>query len=383
MTHCSRRNFLGVGAACVMVPYLTSTTFGETPSAAPSPRPLLHQADLFHPHGDPDDHFDLATVFALLLRSRVDLRGIFIDYPPAHRMGDPAVAAIGQMNRLCATAIPVATGSAVHFTAADDSTAIRESQELSPRETGAIRLIHETLRRADVPVAISCVGSATDIAWAAVLEPALVREKCAGVWLNAGSANPNPDQPEMLEFNVKLNPAAYAAMFRLPCPLYWFPCWDQVEQRQSGEFGTFYWLSHREAFDGVAEELCRYFQYMFDRSSDPRWLMMLESKRNADRWAQILADRRGMWSTASLLHVAGLSVLRSGEIIPNNKVSDSDELLFRMEPVSVTCDVEGRTTWRLTESPEERWIFHCLAPEDYPQAMTRVMRELLRSFCST
>lgn len=29
------------------------------------PHPLIHQTDLFHPHGDPDDHFDLATVFAL------------------------------------------------------------------------------------------------------------------------------------------------------------------------------------------------------------------------------------------------------------------------------------------------------------------------------
>ena len=44
--------------------------------------PIIHQTDLFHPHGDPDDHFDLAAVFALAAQGRLDLRGIVIDYPP-------------------------------------------------------------------------------------------------------------------------------------------------------------------------------------------------------------------------------------------------------------------------------------------------------------
>ena len=26
---------------------------------------LVHMTDIFHPHGDPDDHYDLALVFAL------------------------------------------------------------------------------------------------------------------------------------------------------------------------------------------------------------------------------------------------------------------------------------------------------------------------------
>jgi hypothetical protein len=49
--------------------------------------PLIHVTDLFHPHGDPDDHFDLASVYALALQGRFDLRGIVIDYPPGFRAG--------------------------------------------------------------------------------------------------------------------------------------------------------------------------------------------------------------------------------------------------------------------------------------------------------
>ena len=57
---------------------------------------FIHQTDLFHPHGDPDDHWDLATVFALAGQGQLNLRGIVIDYPPPHRAGDPATLAVAQ-----------------------------------------------------------------------------------------------------------------------------------------------------------------------------------------------------------------------------------------------------------------------------------------------
>ena len=38
--------------------------------------PLFHQTDLFRPHNDPDDHFDLAVIYALALQGKIDLRGI-------------------------------------------------------------------------------------------------------------------------------------------------------------------------------------------------------------------------------------------------------------------------------------------------------------------
>ena len=69
--------------------------------------PIIHQTDLFHPHGDPDDHFDLATVFALAAQQRLDLRGIVIDDPPPRRRGDPALGAVAQSSRLTSVVTPV------------------------------------------------------------------------------------------------------------------------------------------------------------------------------------------------------------------------------------------------------------------------------------
>jgi hypothetical protein len=44
---------------------------------------MLHVTDLFRPHIDPDDHWDLACAYALAYQDAVDLAGVLIDYPPA------------------------------------------------------------------------------------------------------------------------------------------------------------------------------------------------------------------------------------------------------------------------------------------------------------
>ncbi|MBN1507805.1 MAG: hypothetical protein JW955_13225 [Sedimentisphaerales bacterium] len=43
--------------------------------------PLIHVTDLYRPHIDSDDHWDLACVYALAQRGDVALRAIVIDYP--------------------------------------------------------------------------------------------------------------------------------------------------------------------------------------------------------------------------------------------------------------------------------------------------------------
>ena len=38
--------------------------------------PMVYATDLFHPHDDPDDHFDLATVLAM---PELDVKAILLD----------------------------------------------------------------------------------------------------------------------------------------------------------------------------------------------------------------------------------------------------------------------------------------------------------------
>ncbi len=75
--------------------------------------PMLHVTDLFRPHNDPDDHWDLACVYSLAAQGKVDLRGILIDYPDTERASDPDVLAVAQMNYLTGKAVPVMIGAPV------------------------------------------------------------------------------------------------------------------------------------------------------------------------------------------------------------------------------------------------------------------------------
>ncbi len=344
----------------------------QTPAGAAG-APLIHVTDLFHPHGDPDDHFDLAVAYALALRSSLDLRGVVIDYPPDFRPGDPAVVAVAQMNRLAGLALPVAIGTSLRLK--DRRDALPGAPE---QETAAVRFIHAQLREAERPVALACVGNAADIVVAALREPELFKDKCAGVYLNSGSAHDNPASPAQLEFNVRLDPAAYAAMFDLPCPLYWFPCWHTTEQRQSGADGSFYWLPHAEALGHVSAGLANYFAYMFDKSANPKWLRALKAMPPGASWDKILGEKRGMWSTASQFAAAGLRVTKEGEIVSANGVGDA--AVFAVTPVEATCADDGRATWKRVEAPTGRWMLSVTDPARYPAAMTRAVATLFMVF---
>ena len=372
----SRRGFLrtgiaaGAGTAVLQVPGVAHA------QAVPGGMaPVIHVADLFHPHGDPDDHFDLAVAYALALKGRFDLRGVVIDYPPDFRPGDPAVVAVTQMNALAGMAVPVAVGTPHRLKSR------RDAQPDAPaRETAGMRFLLEQLRRAVRPVSVICVGSAADIIVAALREPSLFEEKCAGVYLNSGAAHSNPDHPTILEHNVKLDPAAYAAMFDLPCPLFWFPCWDITERRTSGVDGSFYWLPHKEALDGISAGLANFFAYMFSRSTAPKWLRDARKMPPAEMWAGILKEKRGMWSTASQFAAAGLSVTKDGEIVPAAGVGDA--AVFALDAVEVSCADDGRTTWMRTQKAQKpvRRMLRVTDAARYPAAMTRAVSELFKAF---
>src|SRR5262249_20763604 len=147
---------------------------------------LLHQTDLFRPHNDPDDHWDLACAFAIAKLGLRPLVGVLIDHPPGppvlNHASDPDFAAVAQMSRLTGIHPPVAIGSATYFS---------DRTKGSSAPVG-VEFLLRTLRESPVPVAISIVGSARDIAEAIDREPELFTEKCERLYLVCGSGHPDP-----------------------------------------------------------------------------------------------------------------------------------------------------------------------------------------------
>ena len=148
---------------------------------------VLHETDLFRPHEDPDDHYDLACQFALAKMGRIRLAGVLIDWPPSPGYGDPDVLAAAQMNQLTGQCAPVGVGC-------------------PPGESGGTgeALLRRTLEDAPEPVTLHIVGSSRDVARFGRENPELFRKKVRAIYLNAGSGTDSG----RLEYNVALDPKA-------------------------------------------------------------------------------------------------------------------------------------------------------------------------------
>ncbi|GAB4136400.1 MAG: hypothetical protein Kow0040_22380 [Thermogutta sp.] len=357
-------------------------------ATATEPVPMIHVTDLYRPHNDPDDHWDLACVYALAFQSRAELLGVLIDYPLPGAAHDPDVLAVAQLNYLTGKAVPVMVGSP-RFQ--DSSGGAAQAEEADLR---GVRAMLDWMRRSPRPVVIHVLGSCRDVALAGRLEPQLFEQKCSGVYLNAGSGTRDPQKAAVLEWNVHLDPAAYRAVFDLPCPVYWMPCFEDVPNRpgegfRTAEYGTFYRFRQGDVLPHLSPSLRNFFAYMFlhgnllqpdDTSSfvpRPDWLRFLTARPDPDLIARIAAMDRNMWCTAGFFHSVGLTVTQEGSIVP---ASHAAEPVFTFDRVRVSCSEDGVTRWsdadKTADSPP-RFIFHVRDVSRYPIAMTTAMRSLL------
>ena len=324
----------------------------------------IHETDLFRPHGDPDDHWDLACQYALHKLGRHQLAGVMLDYPPTVRNGrscQPDISAVAQLNYITNSCVPVGIGA---------------PDTMPESENGGSKLLIDTLRRSEDKVTIHIVGSSQDVASALAREPELFEEKCAGIYLNAGSGIENG----LLEWNVHLNPASYSAIFSAKCPVYWMPCFERVPDATKGEdmavgrYGTFYRFVMGDILPKLSPAMQNFFLSMLNRETTSNWLQAIERDVDEDLMTKYSQMPRNMWCTGGFLHAVGLSVSRDGEIVS----SDAGDTVFRFLPVRISCTKEGHTAWE-TDGMAASYIFTVTDVQRYPEAMTKAMCTLLKN----
>ena len=332
---------------------------------------LIHITDLYHPHNDPDDHFDLAQVFALAKCGYFSLEQVIIDWTTHPVYGDPALCAVAQMNRITGLNVPVSIGA--------DTDLLGEKPELwadapVPQVQAAERIL-SILRESSDPVCITIAGGALDTAIALARGPELFREKCAGIILNSGSAT----NTGYINYNVALGRRAYAALFDAPCPLFWAPCYDDHDTGK-GRHQTFWSFRMNEVLDAVRPPVQAFFLYMLTRSEDPRYLRYLTKPVDEEALCAFGKKERHMWCTGTIFNAAGLTVDPAGRILPEAGCPDP---VYRYEPVTVRCDEDGVTHWQPkgpdgAEAPGPRFIFAVTDEERYAAAMTAALAALLK-----
>lgn len=335
------------------------------------PVPLIHTTDLFRPHNDPDDHFDLAVIYALAMQGRVDLRGIVIDRPPPKFDGDPDVAAIAQLNHITGLTVPVVVGSSQSMKSPNHT-----QPSAPPSDKAAVQFILDTLRQSSQRVAITIVGSCRDTAIAGKTDPALFARKCAGIYVNAGTGSPDPRLAATLEYNVTLDPVAYRALFDLPCPVYWLPCFEDYEgEWRVRRYATYWRFRQEEVLPALSPRMQNFFLYMFERLRETDWLRYLYRQTDASMIQRYGQQERNMWSVVSFLHIAGLTVTTTGELVSPKAAGDAG--VYTFQPVRISCNESAVTNWQPDPRSTNRYMFMVKDMDRYQSAMTKALRTLL------
>ncbi len=288
--------------------------------------PVIYSTDLYHPHDDPDDHFDLATLFAM---PELDVKGIIIDMANIHQQfpsqsaeKKPGIVALRQMFRLSGREVPFTTGLDQPLRSPDDQGLTQDKNA-----QGAVELILTTLRQSQEKVSIFTVGSLRDVAAAYNREPDLLRAKVRAIYANVGTG-PEGFQEE---WNVGLDREAYRRILLSELPVQWYPCFGR------DNYYTWFIVDQSKVLDNVAPQLKAYFDYALTQSQeDP--LTYLSRSLPAP------TGPRNMWCTPSFIDLAGRKIYRTER--------GYEALAQPPQPGAASIDCYRMVPVRLTEQPE-------------------------------
>ncbi|MBX7257193.1 MAG: nucleoside hydrolase [Candidatus Hydrogenedentes bacterium] len=310
----------------------------------PAPKtPIVYTTDLYHPHDDPDDHYDLATLFAM---PEFDIRAIVIDCGERGKER-PGIPAIKQMEKLTGRQVPYAVGLTANLRDLDDDGTSQPAEDQK-----GVELILSVLRDSDKPVTIFATGSMRDVAAAYNRAPDLFRTKLGRIYMNAGNTNGKD-----IEWNVSLDVNSYRRILESGLPIYWVPCFG-TETRQS-----FWVFRQSDVLDRVRPELQQFFIYALDKTPvvDDGPVKALTAPIRSEAKSKWWPQERNMWCTAAFLDAAG----RKG------KTFDFAPAMFRLEP-------DGKTAL-VTEGGMSVPTIRILDPKGYAEEMKSVLQSLLSS----
>ena len=329
--------------------------------------PIIYCTDLFHPHDDPDDHFDIAALFAL---RELDFRGIVLDQGNKQERS-PGRIPVEQMNFLTDRNVPCTIGLAEPLKIPDDA-AFDQAEEY---QTG-VNLILEVLEDSKDPVTIITVGSLRDVAVAFNRKPELFRNRISRLMIFIGEASAGT-----LEWNVDLDRNAFIRIMNSGLPVWWIPCFDGGNFKNKGNAS--YWRAkHTDLLNYASDRVMNFFIYALLKKSSPNHLEILGRDVEESERKQILLETRNLWCTAVFTEAAGRKIVQRG----NEWISTPDALLekkdricevFRFVPVSLLVNDEARVLYE--ESPRSHRIlrFQIVNTELYPDIMTSVTSRLI------
>ena len=342
-----------VALAGVAFSPFTGMAPGVTPAAAATRVPVIYSTDLLHPHDDPDDHFDLACLYAML---EADLRAVILDNGQSQARR-PGFKPVWQLNYLTGRHVPAATGLCQKLKSPEDPALDQPAESQN-----GVNLLLQTLRDSAEKVVIIFVGSARDTVAAFNREPELFRTKVRGIYGFIGEAN----DPAFIEYNVELDPQAFVRLMRPDLPFFWLPCFDGGLWQNHGH-ASFWKIRHGQVLERAPEPLQRFFLYMLRQAtSDP--IAYLSQPTSAEDRQWLMDGERNLWCSALLGMTVGRSVQHDGHDIAS------------FTPVEVTVNSRGNPSYGKTPDSRQVMRFEIKDPTHFATAATAATARLLETF---
>jgi len=329
--------------------------------------PVIYCTDLFHPYDDPDDHFDIASLYAL---KELDIRGIVLDQGKKQDQ-KPGRIPVEQMNYLTGRDVPWVIGLSEPLNNPEDA-ALTEPKKYQE----GVSLILNILESSQDPVTIITVGSLRDVAAAYNRKPDLFRKHVSRLMIFIGEASAGTR-----EWNVGLDPNAFIRIMNSGLPIWWVPCFDGGNFKNKGK-ASFWNASHADLLTYASDRVMNFFIYALLQKDIPGHLDFLETRVDEKDRRRVLAGKRNLWCAAVFTAIAGRKIIKKNRewisVPVDNSIKEFQTCeVFRFVPVSLYVDDQARVVYQNTSRSHRIFRFQIVNSKLYPEIMTSVTSHLI------
>lgn len=353
-------------------------------------KPVIVVTDLYHPHQDSGDNFDLVNAYML---PNVELKAVLIDchepfrnkiaegvgkglYRDEDGPREPGFIPVQQLNYIFNQQVPYAVGPFHPMTSRND-----KMEWIPEFQQSAIKLLAEVLQQSNEQLTIVSFGSLRILAVAYNRFPELMRKKVKEIHISAGTSNNHPD---FLEWNVALDTNAFVSILESDIPIALYPCAaGYVGEEDYGKFNafvsdggnTYYYLESLSFINEMAEPLKQYFDFVYSREARIDYLSILD--RPYSGRGEMFKRGQHMWETAIWMQVADLELVKRDngkcEIIPAHLLGQNDSVFFQsLVPVEFQLEESGLFNYRIAER-STKFIYTREDPKQYAKWMNEAI----------
>ncbi len=361
---------------------------GKILQGGPHRVPVIDITDLYHPHQDVGDNFDLIAGYAL---PEIDLKAVILDATddyrhkgpqgqiPAYRdetgPRDPGIIPVTQLNYLFDRNVPYGICPFSRMKSPLD-----QALDAPQFQQSGIELILKILRESPEKVEILSFGSARPLAIAYNRNPGLLRRKVRRIHLAEGSSS-----PDFLEWNVMLDPHAFVRLLRSDLPIAIYPCATAKGAFDLGVNNSFWLLPDLQFVRRMDPLLQRYLAYGYERSTRPDFLVALEEDPPSEVIGQICQRSQNVWETALWTQVAQRRLVKRADghyrLVPKAEIQTSDsEVPERLVPCHVDVCPNGLFTFEKTTESTNFLIYEREDPKQNELALREALPALYESF---